>query len=147
MTDIVDKATRRRMMSGIRSKDTKPELLVRKALFAQGLRYRLHAKNLPGTPDLVFPAYKAAIFVHGCFWHGHDCRYFKLPSTNTAFWEEKIGKNKQRDALAQASLRKEGWRIMVVWECELKGKHKDHLLAMLASRLVKWIKEGKQPGT
>ena len=98
MTDIVDKATRSRMMSGIRGKDTRPEVLVRKALHALGFRYRLHNKSLPGKPDLSFPKYKAVIFIHGCFWHGHSCRYFKVPKTRTDFWQDKINSNRLRDA-------------------------------------------------
>ena len=97
MVDIVDKATRSRMMSGIRGKDTKPEVLIRKALHGRGLRYRLHASDLPGKPDLVFPRYGAALFIHGCFWHGHDCKYFKLPATRTEFWGGEINDNRDRD--------------------------------------------------
>lgn len=122
MTDIVDKATRSRMMSGIRGKNTKPEILLRKALHAKGFRYRLHVKELPGKPDIVLPKYHAVIFVHGCFWHGHGCKFFKVPQTNTAFWIEKINVNKLRDSRDSASLRFAGWRTMTVWECALRRR-------------------------
>lgn len=117
MVDVVDNKTRSRMMSGIRGKDTKPELLIRKALHARGFRYRLHATELPGKPDLVFPRYQAAIFVHGCFWHGHSCRFFKWPSTRREFWEQKIKNNYARDQRHVSSLNSLGWRTLVIWEC------------------------------
>lgn len=118
--DIVDKHTRSRMMAGIRSKDTWPEMAVRRFLHGMGLRYRLHGKDLPGTPDLVFPKYKTVIFVHGCFWHGHDCRYFKLPKTRTEFWLEKISGNKARDVRNLDALRVIGWNVIVIHECEIR---------------------------
>lgn len=124
MTDVVDKATRSRMMSGIRSKNTKPEMLIRKALHARGFRFRLHVKDLPGKPDLVFPKYKAVIFVHGCFWHGHDCRYFKIPKTRTAFWLDKIESNRQRDRRDIAALNALGWRVFLIWECSIRADKK-----------------------
>ena len=117
MTDIVDKATRSRMMSGIRGKDTRPEVLVRKALHALGFRYRLHNKSLPGKPDLSFPKYKAVIFIHGCFWHGHSCRYIRVPKTRTDFWQDKINSNRLRDAQQLLQLQQAGWRVLIVWEC------------------------------
>lgn len=121
MADIVDKATRSRMMSGIRGKDTQPEMIVRRALHKAGYRFRLHRKDLPGKPDIVLPKYKTAIFVHGCFWHGHDCKHFKWPKTRPEFWREKIGKNVERDRMAIAELEKLGWNVKVVWECEVKS--------------------------
>ncbi|WP_189530659.1 very short patch repair endonuclease [Paludibacterium paludis] len=121
MADIVDRATRSRMMSGIKNKDTKPEVFVRKALHARGFRYRLHVKNIPGKPDLVFPKYKALVFINGCFWHGHDCHYFKLPSTRTAFWQKKIESNRQRDSRQLTANRAAGWKTLVVWECAIRG--------------------------
>ena len=124
MTDVVDKATRSRMMRGISAKDTSPELRVRKALFAEGFRYKLHDKLLPGNPDLVFPRFGAVIFVNGCFWHGHDCRLFHWPSTNKNFWKEKILNNRKRDKKNTKLLVKEGWYILTVWECALKGKNR-----------------------
>ena len=123
MADVVDPATRSRMMSGIRGKNTKPELLVRKALHARGFRYRLHC-DLPGKPDICLPKHRAVIFVHGCFWHGHDCHLFKWPSTRPEFWRAKIGRNREVDAAAQAALLAMGWRVATVWECALKGTGK-----------------------
>jgi DNA mismatch endonuclease (patch repair protein) len=119
--DIVDATTRSRMMSGIRSKDTQPEMLVRKYLHSQGFRYRLHARKLPGSPDLVLPKYKVAIFVHGCFWHRHHgCRYATTPASNAERWKLKFDTNTERDARKENMLRAAGWRVIVVWECELK---------------------------
>ena len=105
------------LMSRVGSKDTKPELVVRRLVFAMGYRYRLHSKHLPGSPDLVFPGRKKVIFVNGCFWHGHDCHLFKLPETRREFWIEKINSNRQRDRLANEALIEGGWRVAVVWEC------------------------------
>ncbi|MEE2933707.1 MAG: very short patch repair endonuclease [Pseudomonadota bacterium] len=124
MVDIVDRKTRSRMMAGIKGTDTKPELLVRKGLFKLGFRYRLHDKNLRGKPDIVFARLKAVIFVHGCFWHGHNCPLFKLPATRTDWWKGKIEQNRARDMRAQNELAALGWRQAVVWECALKGKHR-----------------------
>lgn len=138
MADIVDKATRSRMMSGIRSKDTKPEVLIRKALHAQGFRYRLHDKALPGKPDLSFPKYGAVMFIHGCFWHGHDCRYFKVPQTRTAFWLDKINGNRQRDARQVAQLQQAGWRVLLIWECATR-KNEKMTLDMLIDRIANWL--------
>ncbi len=120
MTDVVDKATRSRMMSGIRSKDTKPELFVRRALHAQGFRYRLGGSGLPGRPDLVFPSRKVVVFIHGCFWHRHECRFFKWPANNRDFWFQKINQNADRDRDNLSALEVMGWRAIVVWECELR---------------------------
>lgn len=106
-------------MARIRGKDTKPELFVRRALHALGYRFRLHGPGLPGNPDLVFPSRRAVIFVHGCFWHRHTCGKAYLPKTRTAFWKAKFLGNTQRDAIAEAALRRAGWRVIVVWECEL----------------------------
>lgn len=142
MTDVVDKATRRRMMSSIRGKDTKPEVLIRKALHAQGFRYRLHDKALPGKPDLVFPKYKAVVFIHGCFWHGHDCRYFKVPQTRTAFWVDKIAGNQRRDARQLALLNNTGWRVLVVWECATR-KNKTLAKDLLIDYVVNWLIMGR----
>ena len=119
MADIVDRETRSRMMSGIRGKDTKPEILVRKALHAAGYRFRLHRKDLPGKPDIVLPRYRTVVFVHGCFWHGHKCKHFKWPKTREDFWREKIMRNMERDREAVAALEKLGWTVKVVWECEV----------------------------
>ncbi|MBM69480.1 MAG: very short patch repair endonuclease [Haliea sp.] len=122
MADVVSPRKRSQMMAGIRGKDTKPELIVRRELFKRGYRYRLHKKGLPGRPDLVFPKYHAVIFVNGCFWHGHGCHLFKWPNTNREFWEEKILGNRARDLRNIRLLQKAGWRVHTVWECSLRGK-------------------------
>jgi DNA mismatch endonuclease (patch repair protein) len=107
-------------MSRIRSKNTKPEKVLRSWLYSQGLRFRIHRKDLPGKPDIVFTKYKTVIFVHGCFWHYHqDCREGRIPGTNSKFWEEKLVKNIQRDGKHQLALKELGWRVLVVWECEI----------------------------
>jgi DNA mismatch endonuclease, patch repair protein len=108
-------------MSRIKSENTKPELLVRKWLWAHGYRYRLHRKDLPGKPDIIFPGRKKALFMHGCFWHKHDCRYFKWPQTNTEFWEKKINENVRRDQRTYQALTAYGWSYFIVWECDLKN--------------------------
>lgn len=139
MPDVVDSETRSRMMSGIRGKDTKPELLIRHALHAKGLRYRLHAKDIPGRPDIVFPRFRSVIFVHGCFWHGHDCPLFRLPETRTEFWRAKIERNQERDKEVVAMLMESGWRHLVVWECAIKGK--DRLpLETVANQAADWVR-------
>lgn len=136
MVDVVSSAERSRMMAGIKSKNTKPELALRHALHAKGLRYRLHSKSVPGKPDIVFPRYRAAVFVNGCFWHGHDCKYFKLPATRTEFWEKKIKGNRARDTIVTKRLKEEGWHQLTVWECSLRGKGN---AAMVASQVAKWL--------
>jgi len=126
------------MMSGIRGRDTKPEMVIRRGLHARGYRYRLHARALPGKPDLVFPSRKAAIFVHGCFWHGHDCPLFKWPSTRAEWWRAKIEGNRARDAEVRTQLAEMGWRQLRVWECSLKGRQRrdpDELLGWVAGWL------------
>jgi len=120
--DIVPAAVRSRMMSGIRGKNTKPELEIRSALHRRGFRFRLHRKDLPGKPDLVFSGHNAILFVHGCFWHGHDCHLFRWPKTREVFWRQKIEKNIERDRRQRETLAEAGWRIGTVWECALKGK-------------------------
>jgi DNA mismatch endonuclease (patch repair protein) len=122
--DVLTPQQRSYNMSRIRGRNTSPELVLRKALFNRGLRYRLHRKDLPGTPDLVFPRFRTAIFVHGCFWHGHKCHLFKVPGTRTEFWMKKISGNIKRDSDAIAALQNRGWRILVIWECALKGKRR-----------------------
>ena len=121
MADVVSSEVRSRMMSGIRGKNTKPELILRSGLHRRGFRFRLHSSDLPGKPDLVFPKHRAVLFAHGCFWHGHDCHLFKWPKTREEFWRSKIRENQARDTAALESLRTEGWRIGEVWECALKG--------------------------
>lgn len=125
MIDVVDSQTRSRMMSGIKGVDTKPEMLVRRALHARGFRYRLHVKKLPGKPDLVLPKYKVVIFVNGCFWHRHACRLFKWPSTRSEFWKGKLNRNAERDKDNIRELLHIGWRILVIWECALKGRDEE----------------------
>ena len=132
MVDIVDKETRSRMMSGIRGKNTKPEIIVRKALHAAGYRFRLHCKDLPGKPDIVLPKYRTVIFVHGCFWHGHMCKKFKWPKTRQKFWREKIEGNIERDKKAIAELEKLGWRVKVIWECDLSSFDAQTLKSLIA---------------
>lgn len=131
MVDTVSTAVRSRMMSGIRSTNTKPEMILRKGLHRLGFRFRLHDRRLPGSPDLVLPKYRAALFAHGCFWHGHDCHLFRLPSTRTDFWLAKINRNREVDARTQALLRNQAWRVGVVWECALKGRTRLPLEAVL----------------
>lgn len=125
-------------MSRIRGKDTKPEISIRKALFSRGFRYRLHDKALPGKPDIVFPRYKAVIFVHGCFWHGHDCHLFKWPTSNESFWREKISRNREVDSNALECLDRLGWRVLTVWECALKGKKKIDITE-IAESISEWL--------
>lgn len=122
MTDTVPADVRSKIMSKVRSTNTRPELLVRSALHREGLRFRLHQKDLPGRPDIVLPRYRVVIFVHGCFWHQHEgCRYATMPSTNTINWRKKFADNKSRDAEAVKSLIDAGWRVLIFWECALKG--------------------------
>ena len=122
-------------MAAVRSKDTKPELFIRKALHARGYRFRLHRKNLPGTPDIVFPSRKCAIFVNGCFWHGHECPSGTLPTARREYWEAKIGRNKVRDAHNQRELEEAGWGVLVVWECDLRQpKPLERIVAWLEAR-------------
>lgn len=124
MADIVSTETRSRMMSGIRGRNTRPELVLRSALHARGFRFRLHGGELPGKPDLVFPKRRAVVQVHGCFWHRHGCAKTSSPSTNVEFWEKKFRRNVERDAEVEASLQELGWRFGLVWECAL-GKQAD----------------------
>ena len=130
-------------MANVKSRNTKPEIVLRRALFSRGLRYRLHVKRLPGTPDLVFPKYRAVVFVHGCFWHGHGCRLCVVPATNREFWVHKIDGNRSRDEQAIRALRGMGWRVMTVWECAVRGL--DRLpLDLLASKIDRWL-HAKKP--
>lgn len=138
MVDVHDKATRSYNMSQIKGKDTKPEMLVRKFLFSNGFRYRLNVKNLPGKPDIVLPKYKTVIFVHGCFWHGHDgCKYFVIPKTRTDWWKEKINRTVYRDKQKQNELLDCGWKVYTLWECELKPNNRVKTFENLLLFLVK----------
>ena len=135
MADVHDKKTRSFNMSRIKAKDTKPEMMVRKFLFSKGFRYKLHDKTLAGKPDLVFPRLKTVVFIHGCYWHGHEgCRYFVIPKTRTDWWLDKIGKNKLRDDDNLSKLKKEGWKVITVFECELKPAVREKTLDGLHTR-------------
>lgn len=134
--DVHDKKTRSYNMSRIKGKNTRPEELVRKYLFSQGFRYRKNDKRLPGSPDIVLPRYKTVIFVNGCFWHGHEgCRYFVWPESNKDFWKNKIETNIARDNKKTASLESMGWKVITVWECELKPKIREQTLSCLVYKL------------
>lgn len=121
MSDIYSKSKRSEIMSHISGKETKPEVIVRKFLFANGFRFRKNVKDLPGKPDIVLPKYKTVIFIHGCFWHGHTCKRGILPTTNVEFWKTKIGGNIERDKRDITELGKQGWRVIVIWQCEIKN--------------------------
>ena len=138
MSDIVDQETRSRMMSGIGAKNTKPELIIRKALHRRGFRYKIHDKSLPGKPDLVLPRHRAVIFVNGCFWHGHDCSLFQWPKTREEFWRDKIGSNQERDQRNLNECVKQGWRVLTISECALKGSKKLGIEQTL-DQTVRWI--------
>lgn len=135
MAPDVGTEARSRIMAQVRGKDTTPELLLRRALFRLGFRYRLHRSALPGKPDLVFPRYKAVIFVNGCFWHWHGCSRLRLPVENAAYWQSKLTRNKARDIENYRALRAAGWRVLVVWECALKKK----LLPEVAKLTQEWL--------
>ena len=140
MADVHNKKTRSYNMLMIRSKDTKPEIIVRRFLFGNGFRYKLHDKTLPGKPDLVFPKYKTVIFIHGCFWHGHEgCKYFVVPKTRRKWWLDKINRNKQLDTENSGKLKKLGWKILTVFECKLRQKKSEKTLL----KLLKQLKIGK----
>lgn len=137
MTDVVDKATRSRMMAGIKAKDTAPELVVRRFLHSHGFRYRLHVKALPGKPDIVLPKYRTAIFVHGCFWHQHPgCKDAVMPKSNAKFWKDKLRGNARRDACNISELEKLGWQCSVVWECEVNS-------STMQKNLIRKVRRGQ----
>jgi DNA mismatch endonuclease (patch repair protein) len=136
MADVHTKAQRSYNMSRIKGKDTKPEMLVRRFLHANGFRYKLHDKTLPGKPDIVLPKYKTVIFIHGCFWHGHaNCKYFTIPKTKTEWWSNKINGNKENDAKAVKTLKKDGWKIITIWACKLKTGKLENTLSSLFNKL------------
>ncbi|NVJ63027.1 MAG: DNA mismatch endonuclease Vsr [Flavobacteriaceae bacterium] len=140
MADVHSKVIRSKNMSAIRDADTKPELAVRRSLHAMGFRFRLHCKKLLGTPDIVLPRYKVVIFVNGCFWHKHDCEVFRLPATRTDWWNRKLTANRLRDEAVQDKLRESGWRVMVIWECGLKGRNRI-LSEERNSFISRWVRE------
>jgi DNA mismatch endonuclease, patch repair protein len=136
MADVHDKKTRSYNMSQIKGKNTKPEMLVRKFLHANGFRYRLHVKNLPGKPDIVLAKYKTVIFVHGCFWHGHEnCNEFKLPKTQTDWWQKKINGNIANDSKKKKYLLDKGWMVITIWACDLKKNERQVTLTNLIKKL------------
>ncbi|MBN8223304.1 MAG: DNA mismatch endonuclease Vsr [Xanthomonadales bacterium] len=137
MADIVPPDVRSRMMSGIRGKNTRPEWIVRRTLHARGFRYRLHVRELPGHPDIVLPKHRAVIFVHGCFWHGHDCPLFRWPKTRPEFWQTKIDRNRANDSRHQMALQAAGWRVAIVWECALRQR------LDVGALLAEWIASGE----
>lgn len=140
--DTVDKATRSKIMSKVGQRNTGPEMKLRRSLHKIGLRYRLHDKSLPGSPDIVFPQFRAVLFVHGCFWHRHGCKATTTPGTNMDFWRKKFDDNMARDRRDIEVLQNEGWRVAVVWECALKSKHAD---SDEVARLVsEWLKAGNK---
>lgn len=142
MIDVVSPVVRSAMMAGIKGKNTKPEMLVRKALFAAGYRFRLHRNDLPGNPDIVLPGRRVAIFVHGCFWHAHQgCRIAKLPGSRREYWEPKLARNVARDEAAVSQLLAQGWRVLVIWECFTR---KQQGLGGTAAAFSAWL-EGGQP--
>lgn len=144
MADVHTREVRSKNMRAIRNKNTQPELLIRKSLFSRGFRYRLNPRDLPGKPDLVFPRYQAVVLIHGCFWHGHACHLFKLPGTRTDFWQQKIDSNKSRDIIIQDKLLAAGWRVAIVWECALKGRHKTPL-SLITDQLDSWLSDSRTP--
>lgn len=133
------------MMAGIRGKNTKPELVIRHGLHRLGFRFRLHDRQLPGRPDIVLPRWRAVILVHGCFWHGHDCSLFKWPRTRIDFWRDKIMGNRRRDEAAAAELDRQGWRVLTVWECSMKGPGR---LAQetVIGKAAAWLRSGQEHG-
>lgn len=130
-------------MAAVRARDTKPELMIRKALHASGLRYRLNVRNLPGKPDIVLPRHRAVVFVHGCFWHRHECDLFRWPESRTEFWRDKLNANAAGDMKTAEALEKAGWRQAVIWECALKGRKKRDFQHTM-QRLIAWIRSGEQ---
>jgi len=137
MADVHTPQVRSYNMSRIRSTNTKSELLVRKFLFSKGLRYRINNKPLPGKPDIVLPKFKTAVFIHGCFWHGHNsCKYFVLPKTRTEWWKEKLDSNRERDIKASTRLEELNWKVITIFECELKPLSRENTLNELLNRIM-----------
>ncbi len=141
-TDVFSRVKRSEIMRAVKGRDTGPELKIRKALHARGFRYRLYDKRLPGSPDLDFPKHRAVLFVHGCFWHGHDCaRGMRLPKSNARYWREKIARNIKRDAIARVALRRMGWRVKISWECDLQDA--ERAARKIAGWLLLFTDEGR----
>lgn len=138
MSDVHNAEQRSKNMRAIKQKNTAPEIRIRRLLFAKGFRFRIHVRSLNGSPDIVLPKHRVVIFVHGCFWHGHQCHLFKLPSTRTDFWANKIDLNKSRDERDQIELIAKGWRVLTVWECALKGKKKQPD-EIVINEIAEWI--------
>ena len=146
MLDKLTPEQRHKCMASIKSRNTKPEVLVRKFLFARGLRFRINVKRLPGTPDIVLKKYRTCIFVNGCFWHGHEgCRYYVMPKTNTEFWKAKIERNRARDLDRRIKLRDMGWHVIQIWECQLKPKVREEYLEGLLLTLNRILIMNYQP--
>ena len=128
-------------MASIRSRDTNPEIVIRRALHARGFRYRTNVKGMPGKPDIVLSRYRAVIFVHGCFWHAHDCAIFRLPSTRRDFWQEKLRQNRERDEKVWKALAAADWRVLTVWECAIRGPEK-LAIEVVIDEIADWLEEG-----
>ena len=146
MTDTVDQETRSLIMASVRQRNTGPEMALRRALHHLGLRYRLHNRKLPGTPDLAFPRFKSVIFVHGCFWHSHGCKFSTIPATRREFWLQKFEANRERDKKKIEQLQEIGWRVLVVWECALKSKRGQLTVESVAYLVSEWLNGRDQLG-
>jgi len=143
VADTVDSSTRSRIMAAVKGHNTKPELLIRSLLHKNGFRFRLHVKDLPGKPDIVLPRYRSVIFVHGCFWHGHqNCQFFRMPTTHTEFWQAKILRNQSNDSKVVKLLLASNWRVCIVWECSIRGAKKDP--EKVVSTIADWL-SGSEP--
>ncbi|MBR5932994.1 MAG: DNA mismatch endonuclease Vsr [Treponema sp.] len=144
--DTLTPEERHKNMSHIRSKDTKPEKLIRSALFRAGFRYRICDKRYPGKPDLVFPRYYAVVFINGCFFHAHEgCKYFRVPESNSAFWKAKFTRNRERDAQVIQKYRNDCWRVCVVWECAIRGRNSKQKIENVTGQIVEWLEESCDP--
>jgi DNA mismatch endonuclease (patch repair protein) len=139
--DFVDKSTRSRMMAAVRSKNTRAEIEIRQRLFRLGFRYRLHGRNMPGKPDLIFPRYRAVVFINGCFWHNHDCQFGALPLTRRKWWRSKLEGNRKRDETVLSRLHEGGWRTIIVWECSFRQatRNREAMLDAVAARISRFL--------
>ena len=144
--DILTPGQRYKAMSHVRSKNTRPEKQIRSALFKAGFRYRICDKRYPGKPDLIFPHYYAVIFINGCFWHAHEgCKHFRFPKSNTAFWQKKFTRNKERDAENIKYYQEQCWRVCIVWECAIRGKNSKQKIENVTSQIIEWLEEFEDP--